>query len=143
MPMEELDDATAAYVLETHKAFEDLRQVAAQLAGLLVLEAAGARSELPQHPMLSAAEELVREAGETVRSARVTLRAGRHHTHLVQAAADLHCALRAARRRLAVDPILMPLRSAYAQLEAASRELPGFEMVAFGNSCCAVAGRSQ
>jgi hypothetical protein len=63
--MPELDDATAAYVLETGKAFEDLRQVAAELAGLLVLEAAGARSELPQHPMLGAAEELFRGAAET------------------------------------------------------------------------------
>lgn len=138
--MPELDDATATYVLETSKAFEDLRQVAAQLAGLLVLEATGARSEMPQHPMLGAAEELFQGAAETVRSARATPLARRHHDHLMQAAADLHCALRAARRSLAVDPILIPLRSAYARLEDASRVLPGFEMVAFGNGCCAVAG---
>lgn len=141
--MPELDDDTAAYVLETSKAFEDLRQVAAQLAGLLVLEAAGAESEMPQHPMLGAAEELFREAAEIVRTARATARARRHHDHLIKAAADLHCALRAARRSLAVDPILIPLGSAYAQLEGASRELPGFEMVTFGNGCCAVAGRSR
>jgi hypothetical protein len=141
--MPELDDATAAYILETGKAFEDLRQVAAQLAGLLVLEAAGARSELPQHPMLPAAEELFQAAAETVRSARATARARRHHDHLMQAAADIHCALRAARRSQAVDPILTPLRSAYAQLEGASRELPGFEMVAFGHGCCAAGGRSR
>ena len=141
--MPELDEATAAYVVETSRAFEDLRQIAAQLAGLLVLEAAAARSELPQHPMIEAAEELFRGAAETVRSARVPARARQHHEHLMQAAADLHCALRAARRSLAVDPILVPLRSAYAQLEGASRELPGFEMVAFGNGCCAAAGRSR
>src|SRR5690348_5584641 len=63
-PMTAVDDATAAYILETRKAFEDLRQVAAQLSGLLVLEAAGARSELPHHPMLAAAEELWRGASE-------------------------------------------------------------------------------
>lgn len=138
--MPELDDATAAYVLETSRAFEDLRQVAAQLAGLLVLEAAGAQTEMPQHPMLRAAEELFRGAADSVRSARATPRARRHHDHLMRAAADIDCALRAARHSLAVDPILTPLRSAYARLEDASRELPGFEMVAFGNGCCAVAG---
>ena len=141
--MPELDDATAAYVLETSKAFEDLRQVAAQLAGLLVLEAAGARSELPQHPMLGAAEELYRSAAQAVGTVRVSARARRHHDHLAQATADLGCALRAARRSLAVDPILIPLRSAYAQLEGASRELPGFEMVAFAQGCCAAGGRSR
>lgn len=142
--MPELDNATTTYVLETRRAFEDLRQVAAQLAGLLVMEAAGARSELPHHPMRAAAEELFEGAVDAVSRVRVPERARRHHHHLVQAAAEIRCALTAARQSLAIDPILKPLRVAYAELEGATRELPGFEMVAFGQSCCglvAPAGR--
>ena len=79
--MTAVDDATAQYILETRKAFEDLRQIAAQLSGLLVLEAAGARSELPHHPMLAAAEELWRGANDAAGSTAPTARARRHHDH--------------------------------------------------------------
>jgi len=140
--MTAVDDATAAYILETRKAFEDLRQVAAQLSGLLVLEAAGARSELPHHPMLAAAEELWRGASEAARSSGPTPRARRHHEHLLAAAALLREALSAARQSLAIDPILLPLRAAHSHLQAAGRELPGFEMVAFAQGCCALPARS-
>ena len=40
----DVDDETVTYILATRKHFEDLRQVAAQLAGLLVLAAVGALS---------------------------------------------------------------------------------------------------
>jgi hypothetical protein len=135
--MTAVDDATAAYILETRKAFEDLRQIAAQLSGLLVLEAAGAKSELPHHPMLAAAGELWRGANETARSASPTACARRHHEHLLAAAALLRDALSAAGQSLAIDPILVPLRAAYSHLQAAGHELPGFEMVAFAQGCCA------
>lgn len=139
--MPELDDATVAYILETRRSFEDLRQVAAQLAGLLVLEASGARSELPHHPMLAAAEGLYGAAAERVRCARVTRRARRHHMNLTRAAAEIEAALNAARQSLAIDPILSPLRAAYASLQEAANELPGFELVAFGQGCCGPARR--
>ena len=134
--MPELDDATVGYVLETRRSFEDLRQVAAQLAGLLVLEASGAKSELPQHPMLAAAEELYGGAADHVLRARVTARSRRHHNHLVEAAAQIRSALNAAHQSMAIDPILLPLRAAYAELAGAASELPRLEMVAFGHGCC-------
>jgi hypothetical protein len=138
-----VDDATAAYILKTRKAFEDLRQIAAQLSGLLVLEAAGATSELPHHPMLAAADELWRGANEAARGANPTGRAKRHHEHLSAATARLRDALSAAQQSLAIDPILMPLRAAYSHLQAAGRELPGFEMVAFAQGCCALSSRAS
>ena len=49
---EKIDDETVAYILKAQKYFEDLRQVAAQLAGLLALAAAGGKSATPDHPML-------------------------------------------------------------------------------------------
>ena len=45
-----IDNETVAYILVARKHFEDLRQVAAQLAGLLVLAAAGGKSATPDHP---------------------------------------------------------------------------------------------
>jgi hypothetical protein len=131
-----LDDDTAAYIVESRKYFEDLRQVSSQLAGLLVLAAAGSQSAGPHHPMLDAAEQLYREAIEGIHSARVTARARRHHRCLLLAAAALRNALSAAHSSLEIDPVLIPLRAAYDQLQRASNQLPGFEMVAFDQGCC-------
>ncbi len=133
-----VDDVTAAYILETRKCFEDLRQVAAQIAGILVLAAAGGKSATPDHPMLEAAAELHRAAFDEVRSVRPTERAWAHHRCLVQAGEALSIALSAA-RRMEIDPVLIPVRTAYAHLQRAADTLPGFEMVAFGQGCCGVA----
>jgi hypothetical protein len=136
LPDGRVDDDTAAYILESRKHFEDLRQVSAQLAGLLVLAAAGSKSAGPHHPMLDAAEQLYLEAVDAIQYARVTARAERHHRCLLLAAAALRSALSAACTGLEVDPVLIPLRVAYGHLQRASNELPGFEMVAFDQACC-------
>jgi hypothetical protein len=131
-----IDDLTAVYILETRRHFEDLRQVSGQLAGFLVLSASGANSASPDHPLLPAARELHRAAQDGVRSARPTERARMHHRALLDSAAALAQALEAAKAG-EVDPVLIPLRAADAHLRRASRELPGFEMVAFEQGCCA------
>jgi hypothetical protein len=131
-----IDDATAAYILETRKCFEDLRQVAAQIAGVLVLAAAGGASATPDHPMLAAAVELHRAAFDELRGIRPTERARAHHHCLMQAADALMIAL-AASHRMEVDCILPPVRAAYAHLQRAADTLPGFEMVSFAQGCCA------
>ena len=131
-----LDDATVAYVLETRRHFEDLRQVCSQLAGLLVLVAAGSESAGPHHPLLESADRLHQEAADGVARARATDRSRRHHTYLARASAELRIALDAARSGREIDLVLAPLRRAYDALQAASRELPGFEMVSFEMSCC-------
>jgi hypothetical protein len=128
-----VDDATAAYIVENQKCFEDLKQVASQLAGLLVLAAAGSKEAVPDHPALLAARELFREA---VPGARPTERALPHHTHLLRASAAIGTALHEANRGLNVDRILVPLRAGYAELERAARALPGFEMVSYERACC-------
>jgi hypothetical protein len=115
--------------------------VAAQLAGLLVLAAAGGKSATPDHPMLEAAEQLYRSAADGVRRARATERAKAHHQHLLRAAETLGDAVSRARAGarvgVQVDPILKPLQSAYSELQRASRELPGFEIISFEHGCCA------
>jgi hypothetical protein len=137
-----VDDATAAYIVENQKCFEDLKQVASQLAGLLVLAAAGSKSALPDHPMLEVAGELFREASDAVHRARPTPRARRHHEHLARAEADIGAALDAAKRLLEIDPVLIPLRAGYAELERAADALPGFEKVAYERACCGRQGHA-
>jgi hypothetical protein len=132
-----VDDEAAAYILETRRGFEDFRQVAAQLAGLLVLAASGSQSAGPHHPILTSAAELYRNALETLHRARVPLSAHMHHESLLHAAAALGRAIQGAQSGLAIDPVLIPLRAAYGHLQLASNALPGFPMVAFDQGCCA------
>ena len=116
------DDQTTAYVLQTQPYFEDLKQVAAQLAGLLVLEESGA---LPDHPMLLSAQSAWRNAADGLRSTRVPDRAKAHHSHLLAAAQNLSAALHGTGDKL------IPLERSYAELRAASHALPGFPMISF------------
>lgn len=124
-----IDDQTTAYILAAQKYFEDLKQVAAQLAGYLVLEAAGSREAVPGHPMLASARELYGHAADGLRALRATPRSRVHHQHLLSGVEKLGVALNSR------DP-LEPLRAAYEDLRAASRCLPGFEMVSFEQCCC-------
>jgi hypothetical protein len=129
-------EETAAYILQTRRPFEDLRQVAAQLAGMLVLAASGSESAGPHHPLLSAAAALHGEASETVAQARVPPGARKHHRYLREAAAALGRAIAAAHSGMAINPILFPLRAAYDRLRLASRSLPGFPLVDLEQGCC-------
>ena len=136
-----LDDLTVAYVLAARPEFERLRDIAAQLAGLLVLAASGAGSAAPDHPMLRSAEMLFHESKDGIRRTRATDRARAHHAHLTQASGSLEAALTAARDRLGrpqadLDPILTPLRAGYEHLQRAANALPGFQVVAFEHGCC-------
>jgi hypothetical protein len=141
----DIDDQTAAYILETRGQFEDLRQVAAQLAGFLVLQASGANGVSPDHPMLQVAAELHRGAVDGVRSTRPSARAAPHHRCLLEACADLGAALTLVGRGAAIDSALAPLRRAFTHLRDAAGSLPGFEMVSFEHACCAAptGARSQ
>ncbi|HEX5226308.1 MAG TPA: hypothetical protein VFW44_01300 [Bryobacteraceae bacterium] len=131
-----VDDQTAAYIVENQRCFEDFKQIAAQLAGLLVLAAAGSKEAAPDHPTLLAARELFRDAEEAFRLARPTEAARKHHRHLARAAELLGSALAATDSRLNVDRILIPLRAGYTELERAADALPGFEKVSYVNACC-------
>jgi len=125
----EIDDQTTAYILATQPYFEDLKQVAAQLAGLLVLSASGAKSATPLQPT----EQLYKKAADGLKSVRVTNRARRHHDSLEAALAKLGDALSSAK---GTGDALIPLESAYADLRTASKTLPGYEMISFESCCC-------
>jgi hypothetical protein len=136
-----IDDRTTAYVLAVQPSFEDLRQVAAQLAGLLVLAATGSKESAPDHPMLAASAQVLSKAGDGVKSAAalVTDRTREHHTHVVHAQSSIRRALACAEAwPLDVDAVMIPLRDAYDRLQRAASALPGFQMVSFDQACCSV-----
>jgi len=142
---EALDERTVRYVLETRPHFEELRQALAQVAGMLVLAAAGARSVTQDHPLFVAARETQARALDGIRAARPGARARHHHGHLLSAAEALDVALRRAAEdmhlhgmeRERIDPALEPLQAAYRHLAWAAKSLPGFEIVSFDQACCA------
>lgn len=141
-PMGTIDDATAAYVAEMRGPFELLRQCEAQLAGLMVLAMASGQA-IAGHPMLELAVEAIREAEGGLRAVGVPARAKHHHAHMLEAMREVRRTIKAARRCLArgdeaaVSAAVLPLRSAHQHLLWATAALPGFEIVALSQSCCA------
>lgn len=139
----DLDSATLAYVLASRPLFEQLRRAAGQIAGLLVLAAAGGRSA-QDHPMLGLAVSARDEALDRVRDLHVPPAAEHHHRHLIRAARAVSAAVDAAERGLhrrddaAVEAVLVPLRAGYQELQWTTGALPGFSMVAFDQACCAI-----
>ncbi|WP_193174601.1 hypothetical protein [Oricola nitratireducens] len=136
------DPAVFDYVVAAQRRFESLRQCAAQLGGLLVLAAAGGRTD-PGHPMLELARNTHDFAADATFAAIAPPGAGHHHRHMLAAARNLTAALAAMPDALskrdadAVDRAFQPLDTAFTELQAASRCLPGFEIVDFEQGCCA------
>lgn len=146
----ELDDATAAYVCAVQPAFDLLRQAAGQMAGLLVLTVAGARSA-GGHPMLELACAAEAEARDVILALSASLPppAAHHHRHMLSATRSLAAALASAKRDFhrgddrALDAILVPLRRTYRELQHAAFALPGFEIVALSQGCCVAHARPR
>lgn len=138
-----LDDRTIAYALTVRATFDSLRQAVAQLAGLLVLASSGARSSIIDHPMLERAIAQQAEAEDLIERVKVPTPAMHHHYHLRRASAGIGRALASAanlgyRRDGAVlDQILAELREAWRELHRTTHFLPGFQVVDFGQACCA------
>src|SRR3954470_14374865 len=134
----DIDDRTTAYVIAAQPLFEDLRQVAAQLAGLLVLAATGAASATPDHPMLEASQRVFARAADALQRTAPSSheRTRSHHRQLRDASDALARALAAAHGwPLHVDAVMIALREAYRHLQRAASDLPGFEMVSFEHAC--------
>ena len=135
-----MDDRTVAYVVAAQPIFEDLRQVAGQVAGLLVLSATGSKDATPDHPMLTSAAQVFAQAAAAIDRIAVSTLGKPHHESLRDAREELRLALTAARGwPIDIDAVMIPLRHAYAHLQDASDRLPGFPMVSFEQACCAAA----
>ena len=138
----DLDDATLRYVDAMQLPFDQLRQAAGQIAGVLVLAVTGAHGAAG-HPMLELAQTVQQAAADAVSGVRPPPRGRHHHRHLADAARAIGAALSAARRHLrgaddsATEAVIQPLRTGYRDLQWAAGALPGFEVVAFSQGCCA------
>jgi hypothetical protein len=138
----DLDDATLAHVTAMRVPFDQLRQAAAQIAGVLVLAVSGG-SGAAGHPMLNLARTARLEANDVVLCTQPPARGAHHHRHLVRASRAIGAALDAVRLHMrgsddpGTDAVLRPLRAGFTELQRAAAALPGFEVVAFSQGCCA------
>jgi len=140
---EGLDDRTLDYIERARAVFDGIARISGQLAGLLILAAAGARSA-QGHPMFALIEEARDEVVSALAALRPTEAARHHHRHLMRAARALSKAVEAAARDLhrwdgpMMEDVTQALRHANQQLQWATRALPGFAVVDLRQSCCAM-----
>ncbi|MBX4901262.1 hypothetical protein [Rhizobium bangladeshense] len=139
---EVLDDTTSAYAISAHTCFEKFHGAANRLAGLLVLLAIAKSRLVLDVQVQAAAARLIKAGNEEFRALRSTPRSQHFHSHLANAGNLLRVAMEHVERTLAGsasarDP-LVPLQAAWSELRNASKCLPGFEVVDFRHSCCAL-----
>ena len=139
----EIDDRAIRYIARARETYADLRQCSAQLAGLLLLTQIGGASVLSDHPMLIAAQNSLAAARSDIWSEEPPSLAIAHRDHLRRAAEMLSRATReATHKRLErdgrdIDRLLAMVKEAWREMHCAALALPGFQVVGFGQSCCA------
>lgn len=137
-----LDDETASYAVAAQASFESFHGAANRMAGLLVLLAITKSRHVLDLEVQKAAASLVEIGTEQYRSLMPTQRSNHFHRHLGKAGRLLAISLRDIDKTLSAlatarDP-LGPLSEAWEELRSASKCLPGFEVVDFKHSCCAL-----
>lgn len=138
--VEVLDDATTDYAISAQACFENFNGAANRLAGLLVLFAIAKSRHVLDVEVHDAAA--IKAGNEEFRALRSTPHSQHFHGHLANAGKLLRVAIEEIDRTLAgcasaPDP-LAPLQAACSELRSASKCLPGFEVVDFQHSCCAL-----
>lgn len=134
---------TLDYMLATREPFEDLRQVVTQIAAMLILAAAKSGG-WRDHPMIDATMAGFGRVKDTIRAVAVPKCAEHVHGHLLKAETHVATALaiiakhRAAFDDAALDAALGALRAAQREMQWSSAAVPGLEMIAFSQGCCAM-----
>lgn len=135
-----LADPVLSYVLAARPVHERLREALIQLSAFALLEATQpTRAKLDTSVLDRAREALKQPAAETA-ALRVPSGAMHHHHHLRGAVAALERALSAGYSRGIDhdDALFAAVNEAERQLRAATRALPGFEIVDLTQACCAM-----
>jgi hypothetical protein len=139
----EPDAATTRYMLATRDAFESLRQVVTQIAALLILAASKSR-DWCDHPMIDVTMAARQGMRDAIRAVTVPAGASHVHSHFVNAGHHVDAALSiiAARRTkfddAALDAALAAVQAAQREMQWSSAAVPGLEMIAFSQGCCAM-----
>jgi hypothetical protein len=149
-PIEEFDPAsletdarTIRYVVRARETYADLRHCSAQLASLLLLATIDRRAGLADHPMLGVVREGLAAIKDEVWSETAPPSLVAHSDHLRRAAILLSAATREAGQKSLlgderqVDRLLALVKEAWSEMRAAALAAPGFQVVSFGQSCCA------
>ena len=144
-----VDRATLDYVSSARVAQDLLRQVLTQVAGYALMLMLGNKPAAQPDAAVRMARNAADRADEDVRALRVPETAAHHHHHLSQAVEATRHAFAAAEACASPDAtdgerdaLSHALRSASEHLRATSKLLPGFEMVDFGQACCAAHARA-
>lgn len=138
---ERMDDATRRYIAEAQIAFDDLREIASQLAALLVLAGTADRAADIDHPMLAVAIQRWSATRERVNALTPSSFTAHHYRHLlrgVELYGDVFDAMQKA--GILVGRIGSPLailKAAWREMVHTSNALPGFYTVDLQQACCA------
>ena len=115
-----IDDATAAYIVENQRCFEDSEAGGIAVGGIVGAGRRGIEGGCAGSSGFAASAGGFSRGTDELRRARPTERARRHHDASAQAANSIGAALKEADSQLNVDRILIPLRAGYAELERAA-----------------------
>ena len=140
-----IDQAVLNYTAAARRVQDLLQQVLTQVAGYsLMLMTCDRPAARPEGSILLACQAAER-AHDALRALHVPSKAAHHHHHLCKAAEATRWAFAAAETCAAADAsegdrdtLTRALWAATEHLRATARLLPGFEMVDFGQACCAV-----
>src|SRR5579872_4810537 len=140
----ERDEPMLHYIVGSKPPVTRLQQILTQTAGFaLLVMAHGGRVPMLDVPLALAEKELSSTADE-LRALRVPAPARTHHDHAMEAVAAIEQAIklvavcmRCSRDDPARAALTRRLRAATEHLRAASRLLPGFDMVDLRQACCA------
>lgn len=142
------DDAIVCYAVATRPVYDGLRRSIGQLAGLLVLVAAGGRRDVLDLPELAIARDRWHELENQLTGVAVPRGLDRHFSRLQRAHAltgEVLDGFDAARDegnwQVRIDCAAETIKTAYACLQAASEPRAGMTMVDFNHACCSCAQR--
>jgi signal transduction histidine kinase len=146
--VETLPDSAMSYAVAVLPGFEGLKYAASLLAGVLVLAFTGAGTNLNDHSLERMALAEIEQAEAVIRMARVTERTAHHHHHLKNALTAIRHVAERLQEAFVIgaagnfDQIISELNHGWDELRRASKHLPGFEVIDFSQSCCAIHARN-
>lgn len=142
--------ALLAYIEAARPVQETLRQVLTQVAGCSLMIMTRSKPAMRPDAAMELARSAAAHAHEAVRALSVPAAAAHHFHHLRQASEALGWAFRAAGVCMAPgagesdrEDLIRALKAATEHLRATAGLLPGFEIVDFGQACCALHGGPQ
>ncbi|MEJ8572970.1 hypothetical protein [Microbaculum marinum] len=139
-----IDPSVLSYIEAAQPVQELLQQVLTQVAGYSLMLMTGGKPAARPDGSLLLARQAAGRAHDDLLALPVPALAAHHHHHLSRAAESTQWAFAAADACAAADAsdgerdtLSRALWSATGHLRATARLLPGFEMVDFGQACCA------